>query len=67
MENFEQEPKIIEMRPVQLKHVEKANSEILISRKDYGTKSTNAYKTDFFKALLSHRIDDSPRLRSFSI
>jgi hypothetical protein len=70
MENFEEiEPdsKLIEIRPIQLKRTEKANSETLVKR--YYCKNNKHYEmsTSLLKAILSHRIDNSPRLRSFNI
>jgi len=67
MENLiESETKVIEMRPIQLKRVEKANSETLIKR-HYYAKGKVEKVLSLYKELLAHRIDSSPRLRSFSI
>lgn len=69
MENLTEsnESKIVEIRPVQLKRVEKANSEKLIKRHNYPKGKRVVKHLALYKELLAHQIDKSPRLRPFSI
>jgi hypothetical protein len=66
MENLE-ESQIIEIRPIIVKIEQKSSSVTLIKRYNYENNNTVKKPTAFLKNLLAHRIDNSPRVRSFTV
>jgi hypothetical protein len=67
IDTFEENQKLIEMRPVNIKRTEKAHSEKLVKRHYYDKSGKVETFLSFYKEILAHRIDNSPRLRSFTI
>jgi hypothetical protein len=66
MENLE-ESRIVEIRPIIVKMEQKSSSVTLIKRYNYENKNTVKKPTAFLKELKAHRIDNSPRIRPFTI
>ena len=66
MENLEQ-IQIVEIRPINVKIQEKSNSVTLIKRYNYEGNNRVEKPTAFLKGMLAHRIDNTPRIRSFLI
>jgi hypothetical protein len=60
---------IIECKPISNKPIEKSTSITIIKRYPNKTdpEKTTKYNKKFYQELLAHRIDNSPRLRAFSI
>jgi hypothetical protein len=67
MENQLNESQVIEIRPINVKIEMKSSSVTLIKRYNYENKNTVKKPTAFLKELLAHKIDNSPRVRSFTI
>jgi len=66
-EIFGTESQIVEIKPITVKLEQKAVSVTLVKRYNYDEGNRVIEETAFFKDLLAHRIDNSPRVRSFSI